>query len=376
MLLLVASSGVFSLRVATFAATANSSSPPYDNLQVFVTPQNSSDNIFSMNIYNSTGGVIATSESSYPAFSFELPNGTYLVTATASTSGNYGVPIPLSNGAGDSIPAVIVRGPYGYQQEYGFEQIVLNSSTSISISTNELSNITTSNITIAVDFANGTAASGASVYASVLGAEGWYYPGFSLTLSNQTGSDGTATLQVPDVPLQVTAWDWVSVNLPQSQITTQVTVGGEPVNVTASWQPQYVGLAASALLIPPFQQTNMTLQPQQQNFWEFPLGVASSPSNAAIPGVQSGGSSGTSANSPTAVPASVYAQEEGGSPSQDATSQPSGVSSPPTVVTVTTTQSATKAALSPSSSELVFEGGVVAAIVVSLAAVAVALRRK
>lgn len=373
-LLIVAGSGLVGPRVDSFAATQSVIS--YDNLQVFVTPQNSSDNIFSMTVFNSTGGVVATSESSYPAFSFELPNGTYLLTVTASASRNYGVPVPLANGAGSSIPAVIVGGPYGYQQEYGFDQIVFNSSRSVSISISELSSIATSEVTILAKFANGSAASGASVYASVLGSDGWYYPGSSLAMSNQTGSDGTATLEVPEVPLEVTLWDWLPVNLPHSQITTQVTVAGEPVNVTAYWQPSYIGLAGSALLTPPFQQTSITLQPQQQNFWAYPQGVESTPSTAVVPGVQGAGSSGTSANSPIAVPASVYAQEEGGSASQGSSSQPSEISIPASVVTVTTTQSASAATSLASSNGLLIEAGVLAAVVVSLAAVAVALRRK
>lgn len=376
-LLLVGGSGFFGPRTSTFAAIRAPSTMSYDDLQVFISPQNSSDDIFSMSVFNSSGGVVVTSESSYPAFSFELPNGTYLLTATSSMSGNYEIPVPLANGAGaSSIPAVIIRPPYGYQEEYGFYQIQIDSSKSISISTTELSNVSTSQVRVTIKFANGTVASGASVYASVLGMDGWYYPGSLLSMSNQTGLDGTATLQAPNVPLEVTAWDWVPVDLPQSQITTQVTVAGEPVNVTAYWEPSYVGLAGSALLVPPFQETGITLQPQQQNFWAYPQGVESTPSTAVVPGVQGAGSSGTSANSPTAFPASVYAQEEGGSSSQGSASEPSGVTTPISVLTVIATQSPSSITTSPNSNGLLIEVGVLVAVVVSLAAVAVALRKK
>jgi hypothetical protein len=352
-----------------FAATSATS---YDNLQVFVTPQNSSLTVFSMTVYNSTGGQVASSQSSYPAFSFELPSGNYLVTATAQSNNEYH-PIPLEAGSsapGSSGSAIVYQPQYGYQEEYGYAQINLNSSTSITLATTEVGSIKTSDVTISAKFANGTSAVGASIYASILGGDYWYYPGSVLSMSNQTGNDGTATLVVPEVPLEVTAWDWVPVNLPQNQTTTTVTVAGQPVNVTVNWEPTYIGLAGSALLVPPFQQTTITLMAQQQNFWAYPQGVASTPITQAVPGVESSGSGGTVANAPSAVPASVLNQEEGTTQTQ----QPSTpIVQSPNTVTLTTTATT----MAPTSqSDTLIEGGIVAAVVISIAAAALALRKK
>jgi len=369
--------------VLTLAFGATASNPTFNNVQIFVTPQNSSLNQFSMTVYNSTGGVIATSQSSYPAFSFELPTGNYLFAAIASSTSGYGVypPVAYSGAAGapssSGSAAILPKGYYGYQQEYGYLQSQVNSAKTLNISTSELSSITTSQITIQAKYVNGTAAQGATVYASPLGAGYWYYPGSTLMMYNQTGNDGMATLTVPNVPLDVTVWSWLPVNLPQSQVTTQVTVAGEPVNVTVYWQPTYLGLAGSALLIPPFQQqTSITLRAQQQNYWAYPQGVASSASSVAVPGVQGAGSQGTIANTPSAIPAGVAAQEQGKAASSGT---PQSQVSPPSVVTVTATQPAVTTTVPQSSSSsngLVLEAGILVAVIISIAAAILALRKK
>ena len=354
---------------ASFAAT---SQPAFDNLQVFLSPQNSTLSTFSMTVYNTTGGVVANSQSSYPAFSFELPSGNYLITATAGSPYYY---YPIAYGAaGSGGGKMIPSGVMANEQEYGYSQVSLNSSSkSLTISTTPVSSIQTSQISLVVKFVNGTAASGASVYASVLGGESWgYYPGSQLVMSNSTGSDGSVSLTVPIAPLQVTAWSWVPVNLPESQTTTQVTIAGQPVNVTVYWQPTYVGLAGSAFMIPPFQQDTITLKAQQQNYWAYPQGVASAQTTLSVPGIAgSAGSQGTIANSPAAVPASVMRQQQGGSSQVPTESTPQILS---TTVTLTTTQSASQAA--SGSSTLLVEGGILAAVIISIAAATIALRRK
>ena len=356
---------------------ATSSISPYDNLQVFLSPQNSSLTTFSVNVYNTTGGLIATSQSSYPAFSFELPSGSYLLAATAG-SPYYGYISPIAQSTGSVSPGAIIAPYRGDGQEYGYLQIYLNGSQSVTISTSEPGNVKTSQITVRINFENGSAASGASVYASPLGESDWYLPGSTISMSNQTGSDGTAILVVPDVPIQITAWDWVPVNLPVNQTTTTVTVAGQPVNVTVNWQPTYVGLAGSALLVPPFQPVSITLKAQQQNFWAYPQGVASAETSLATPGVATPGSSGTIANSPSAVPASVLSQEEGGS-QEPVQQQLTSAASPPVTVTMTAMQSATSSSPgSPyySANGLLIDAGVIVAIMVSVAAALVAMRRK
>ncbi len=373
LLLAISGLGLFGPRTTSFAAS--SSSPSFDNVQVFVTPQNTSLNVFSMTVYNTTGGIVASSQSSYPAFSFELPEGNYVFTVTAGSSNGYSTSPPVPLGSTAANQAIVYRGPYGYQQEYGYSMVTVNSSKSITISTTELSSVQSVTLTVLAKYANGTLASGASVYASVVGGDSWYYPGSTLSMSNQTGSNGSVTLIVPDVPLEITAWEWLPVNLPQTQVTTQVTVAGESVNVTAYWQPTLVGVAGSAVITPPFQQTNITLTAQQQNFWAYPQGVVSTPPSIVAPGVEGASSQGTAANSPSGIPASVLAQEQGGSTTQSPGASQSLTSSPVTV-TLTTTASAMPAGGSSASSSIVLEGGIVAAVVIALAAVVLALRRK
>src|SRR3989442_1571537 len=117
-----------------------------------------------------------------------------------------------------------------------------------------------SNVTITASYLNGTAASGASVSAYIVGE--WYWWGNSnnrLVLWGQTDKTGKVDLIVPSVPVEVSAWAWLPVNLPSHQTTVQTTVGGEKVNVTVYWQPTYVGLAGSALIIPPKTGASITL---------------------------------------------------------------------------------------------------------------------
>jgi hypothetical protein len=370
--LLVSGLGLFGPGITAFASTHSAAT--YSNVQISIAPQNSSLSIFSLTVYNSTGGVVASSESVYPAFSFQLPEGSYLFTATASSSNGYNFYPPIVYGASSSTPAVIYPKYYGYQDEYGYASVQVNSSsTSLSISTTELSSMPSSQVTIVAKYTNGTAADGASVYASVIGDDDWYYPASTLAMNNQTGPDGSATLTVPDVPLDVTVWSWVQVNLPQSQITTQVTVAGQPVNVTAYWQPTYIGVAGSVMLFPPFQQTSITLKAQQQNFWAYPQGVVSTPSGVAVPGVESAGSAGTAANSPTAIPASVQAQEAGAPSSSPSNATP--VSTPPSTVTVTSTSTASPTG-STTSNDVLFESGILVAVIIAVAAAVLSLRKK
>src|SRR5579864_7174186 len=76
--------------------TSAASDQTYNNVQIFVSPQNSTLDTFSVSAYNSTGGLVASSQSSYPAFSFELPSGEFLFAVTASSSLSYGSPGPIA----------------------------------------------------------------------------------------------------------------------------------------------------------------------------------------------------------------------------------------------------------------------------------------
>jgi hypothetical protein len=119
---------------------------------------------------------------------------------------------------------------------------------------------------------------------------------------NTTQSDGTATLVAPLAPVQVDAWNWIPVDLPNNETTVTVTVGGEPVNVTLYWEPTYVGLAASTLVVPPENTATMVLQIQQPSYWVMPYGVE------ATPGIAGEGTISSSTNS---IPATVYEQQQG-----------------------------------------------------------------
>lgn len=342
----------------------------YNNLQVYISPQNTNFTSFSVTVYNSTGGVVATSQSSLPALSFELLNGNYLLVATAGSPNYYPVPIAQNSASSVIVNPIIPV----YQQEYGFSQVNLNSSETVTVTTSDLQNIQTSQLTVVAKYENGTVAQGASIYASVLGGGGYYYPGSSLSMSNTTDSSGQVTLTVPDIPIQLTAWSWVPINLPSNQTTTTVTVGGEPVNVTVMWEPTYLGLAASTVIVPPFHETTLTLKPQQQSFWAYPAGVASTGSGVASPGLATSGEAGTLASAPSAVPANVLQEQQGGSASSGVSSQRSTPSEPSTV-TVTTVQSTVSSSTSVPSNQIL-EGGMIAAIIVSIAAVVLAVRRK
>ncbi len=318
---------------------------------------------------------MASSQSPYPAFSFELPIGNYLFAVSASSSYAYPVVGPLNNGATASEKSAIAYPVYYNPAEYGYLVTELNSSRTVNISTHQIENMSTTNVMIVAKFANGTAAAGTNVYASIVGGYYGYDEPNNLVMSNQTGNDGIATLVVPSVPLEITAWNWVPVNLPQSETTTQVTIGGEPINVTVYWQPTYVGLAGSALLIPPSQQVVITLKAQQQNFWAFPQGVSSSQTVASVPGTPSTAPR-TVANGPGAVPASVEQDSQQLEASSQASTQttPTQIPSlPASTVTVTTTASVTAQS---SANNLAVESGIVAAIIISIAAAVLALRRK
>lgn len=186
-----------------------------------------------------------------------------------------------------------------------------------------MADIATTTLTLRVTYANGTAATGAYLYASVLG--GNYYSGYGvspLTMSGQVGTSGTATLVVPAAPVEITAWNWVPVNLPSSPGSTVVTVGGEKVNVTVTWQPAYVGFVGSLLIVPPQTTGSIVLQLQQQNYWVTPQGVSST---GALTSGAAAATSGPVSSSPNLVPASLTSQQSTGQSSTQTIVQTSTV---------------------------------------------------
>jgi hypothetical protein len=299
------------------AGAAFGSSTSFNNVQIFATTSAQLHYSYTFSAYNLTGNLVAYYQGSYPAAAFEVPTGDYLFTVSAvNQSYCYqcvypvysGAPAPAqaSNGTPATSSGKATAMPvrlYGQASEYGYLVTHIASSTSLTIDTQNVTTYPTSNVTVKVSFVNGTAAAGAWVSASVVGQfDYWWGQNAGVVMSAQTGSDGVANLVIPKAPAVLTAWDWVPVNLPKNQTTVVVIVGGQKVNVTVYWQPTYVGLSASTLLIPPADTASLTLTYQQPSYWYLPMGVG----YAQAPTVQGGA---TVANQPTGVPTQVSQQE-------------------------------------------------------------------
>jgi hypothetical protein len=368
-----------SLSLATIPVVF-ASNPNYNNVQVFVNTSSNLNYTYFFTAYNLTGQLVGTSQTPYPAAGFELPSGTYLFTVSAIEQTSYGCYVcaqPLESGTASgsstgapgviskngSLPPIYYRPP---ASEYGFKVEQVTGPDEFTIATQNTTQFPTTPVTVKVSFVNGTAASGAWVSASIVGQ--WYYwwgSDSGVMMSNQTNGDGIAHLVLPDAPAVVDAWDWVNVNLPTSQTTTQVDVGGQTVNVTVYWEPTYVGLAASALIIPPTNNVNLTLHYQQPNFWVTPAGAEVQP---GVPGVTS---SSTVSNSATGVP----------SGSAEASSQ-QGTSSQyylPSSIPSLSSESGTQAGTSATASALttLTEGAVIGAALASVVVLAIfGMRRR
>lgn len=284
------------------AVPALGASPPLNNVQVFVATTSALQYSYYFSAYNLTGSLVASSESSYPGAGFELPGGSYLFTVSAVNQQSGYCELcaqPMSSGGTTSGSAssgsAIIAPIYQQLSEYGFKVLDVSGPASFTIATLNATSYPTTSVTVRVAYANGTAAAGAYVSASVIGE--WYYwwgPNSTVVMSGQTDSNGAATLVVPSAPAVVSAWKWVQVNMTGSQKSPQVSVGGEKVNVSTPWQTTYLGLAGTGLLLPPATSVQLTLQYQQSDFWAVPLGGAvTSSSGAAVSNATSGAPSQT-----------------------------------------------------------------------------------
>ncbi len=267
------------------------SAESFNNVQVFVTTTSSQAYNFQFAAYNLSGSLIASYQTSYPAAAFELPSGGYLFTVSAT---RYYAPMmypcPLegsgvpkgaptegpmmpANGSG---PSTTMPACYPPSSEYGYATATISGAQTVNIQTQNVSALPTTAVTVKVSYTNGTAAVGASVYASIVGE--WYFwwgGGPSVTMGAQTDGNGIAHLVLPRAPSVVTAWQWVPVLTGKNGSTVQVVVGGEKVNVTMYWEPTYVGLSGSGLLLPPQNNINLTLHYQQPDYWVMPMGAVS-----------------------------------------------------------------------------------------------------
>ena len=210
---------------------------------------------------------------------------------------------------------------YGPTAEYGYKVVAVGGPDSITISTRNVTGFPTEQVTVTVSYVNGTAAADASVSASVIGQ--WYYwwgANSSVVMYGQTDTNGQVVLELPVAPSVASAWKWLPVSLPAGQKTEQTVVGGETVNVTAYWEPTYVGLAASALVLPPTGSVQLKLHYQPVDYWATPAvgGVAPS-AGATISSTPSGvpaASQQGSASSyylPSTIPSSESSALAGGS---------------------------------------------------------------
>lgn len=283
----------------------------YNNVQIFIQTSSSLPDYFTVSAFNMSGYMVASYQTHYPAASFEVPDGQYIFTVTADSSTNqiYNSPLPIvtsytSGVENKSVASSAPVMPYYIAPlvEYGYSVQQVSGPTTITISTQNVTSFPTTTLTIKVVYANGTAAEGASVSASVIGS--WYYWGYETNVVtwNTTQADGIATLVTPQAPVQVNAWSWIPVNPPKNLTTVQVDVGGEDVNVTVYWQPMYVGLAGSTLIVPPQTSATITLNVEQPNYWIMPYGVTSTPGAEGA---------ATTASSPGPIPSTVYQQQQG-----------------------------------------------------------------
>ena len=280
--------GIMFLALASFP-TVSAGQQASSNVQVYIQTSGALKfDTYLVTAYNSTGFAVASAQSIYPAASFELPNGAYIFTASANSIvavSSRCVPTPVAVGAAaassssgssppsaNSLPSKAMPINCGYPvSEYGYSEQQISASTVVNVTTQNLTSIATSTVTVKVTFANGTAASGASVSAYVLGGSYWYMP----TTANDQGmmwettdSTGSASLTVPAAPIQVSAWLSVPVDIPTSQTTVTRTIGGEKVNVTVYWQPTAISLAGTAVIVPPQTSASITLHyVQQPNYW-------------------------------------------------------------------------------------------------------------
>ncbi len=345
-LVVVAFAGLASLPV-------RASSAKFNDVQVSVQTAQDLPYTYAVTAYNTSGIQVASYQSSYPAAAFELPDGTYLITVQAtygpvfypcvgcassanSTTGNSTVstaapmmavegPLLISNStvttstanytasnstrtfipvfvkANSTLPTnstsptnstVIPTVRVASSNEYGYAIEDVSGPTTLTIHTATSSSFPTARISIHVTYANGTAATGAWVYASVI--DDYYYNGSDFVSSAQVGPSGTAFLTMPEAPLLVTGYLSVPINIPGVQPNVTVNVGGQKVNVTLYIQPSFVSLEGQTLILPPQTSGNITLHYEpDQVFYPVPLGVAPGSS-------QSGGQSDASGSSGSA----------------------------------------------------------------------------
>lgn len=296
------------------------SAASFNNVQIFANPISSQAHAFQFAAYNLSGSLVASYQGPYPAAAFELPSGGYLFTVSANDyiQPRMGYACPLvqggSSSSGTVSPSVpptatgskaIIPWCYPPSSEYGYAVTSITGPQTVTIDLKNTSKLSTTPVTVKVSYVNGTAVQGAYVYASVVGE--WYYwwwgGSTSLNMSGQTDGNGIVHLVVPGAPTVITAWKWLPVFSDKNGTTYTVDLGGQEINVTAYWEPTYVGLSGSGLLLPPQNSVSITLRYQQPDYWVMPAGVAAERATAG------------------AAPPATLANQPGGTPSSISNSQ-------------------------------------------------------
>jgi hypothetical protein len=293
----------------------------FEDVQIFATTASPQTYNFQFSAYNLTGYLVSSYQTSYPAAAFELPPGGYMFTVSATHFGSYPEYVcPMESGgsvqpAGATTPPPtnssdttnILPYPCGPpSSEYGYDTATITGPQTIDITMQNVTQLPTTKVTVNVTYMNGTAAADASVYASVVGEwYSWWWQSPAVVMGGQTNASGTAELVLPRAPAVVTAWKWIPVYVPKNESTIETTIGGQKVNVTVYWQPTYIGLSGSGLLLPPQTHIGLTLSYQQPNYWVMPAGVASS-------GAYAGGTpTATVANQPEGTPSLAQVSSSG-----------------------------------------------------------------
>jgi len=373
------------LLAATATSTSGSASATLNPVQLSIqtksiTPVSSYDLV----AFNSTGSAVASYTGQYPRVTFDLPSGTYLFAATATgpsasqspvccVCAGSGVATPAakssqSTGSGSAASTAIAYPCYynNPSEEYGYSLTQVSGSTTLTIATEPPSGIPTADVSVSVSYKNGTAVSDAYVSASVVGAD-WYWGSDSnITMGAQTAASGVAQLVVPAVPLVLTASDSVQVNLPGNQTTMQVNVGGQLVNVTLYYSPNYVYETATALLVPP--QTSLSMV------------VTAQASNQLIPYAVSSAASGQGATSAVtgAAPAQQASQGAGGTLNNASSSTTAQTTSIPPIPAsdLGAASSSQPSSTAPSVSLLAVGTLALAAAVAAIVGIAIAKRKR
>ncbi|MDG6910065.1 MAG: hypothetical protein JRN08_06820 [Nitrososphaerota archaeon] len=255
---------LLALSIPVAALVASSSfAAELNDVQVAIQTAQNLPYQYTLTAYNSSGSQVADFYGSYPEASFGLPSGTYLITASAYYYQSYYCePCPLGSGVNSSATAIRFQPP---SSEYGYAVVNVTGPAQISIATSNGTELPLVSVPVHVSFFNGTAAAGAYVSAYVVGMGYSYSP--NMVADGQTGADGNLTLAMPEAPIQVNAYLSVPVQPPKNLTTVvQVEVGGQKVNVTVYWQPNYIGLYGQALILPPQRGADVTLKVQQSPY--------------------------------------------------------------------------------------------------------------